>query len=73
MGSLENSLPKIVKTALKDEDKITQGLVNVLLNQVFTRQSKTNLRQTVISALDTEIDNSIDAGLIDIEKLGEDD
>lgn len=73
MGSLENSLPKIVKTALKEEDKVTRRLVDVLLNQVFTRQSKTNLKQTIISALDTEIDNSIDSGLIDIDNIGEDD
>lgn len=73
MGSLEKSLPKIVETALKEEDKVTRRLVDVLLNQVFTRQSKTNLKQTIISALDTEIDNSIDSGLIDIDNIGEDD
>lgn len=73
MGTLEKNLPKIVKTALKKEDDVTRGLVNVLLNQVFTGQSKSSLRQIVINSLDSEIDKSIDAGLIDLDSVPEED
>ena len=69
MGQLEESLPKLAKQALKDEDKITRGLVNVLLNQVYSGQHRSNLRTIVQSALDTEIDKYISAGIIDVNDL----
>ena len=71
MGSLEKNLPKIVKQALKEEDDVTRSLVNVLLNQVFTRQSKSTLKQIVTTALDSEIDKEIKTGCIDMNELGE--
>ena len=71
MGSLEKNLPKIVKQALKEEDDVTRSLVNVLLNQVFTRQSKSTLKQIVTTALDSEIDKEIETGRIDMNELGE--
>ena len=71
MGVLEKNLPKIVRTALKEEDDVTRGLVNVLLNQVFTGQNKSSLRQIVINTLDSEIDKSIDAGFIDLDSMSE--
>lgn len=69
MGQLEENLPKLAKQALKDEDKITRGLVNVLLNQVYSGQHRSNLRTIVQSALDTEIDKYITAGIIDVNDL----
>ena len=69
MGQLEENLPKLAKQALKDEDKITRGLVNVLLNQVYSGQHRSNLRTIVQSALDTEIDKYITAGIIDVDDL----
>lgn len=69
MGMLEESLPKIVKQALKEEDDVTKRLVNVLLQQVYTRQESSTLRQIVINALDGEIQNQLDAGLIDLSIL----
>ena len=69
MGQLEESLPKLAKQALKDEDKITRGLVNVLLTQVYSGQHRSNLRTIVQSALDNEIEKYIDAGLINIDNL----
>lgn len=71
MGSLEENLPKLAKEALKGEDKITRGLVNVLLQQVYTGQHKSNLRQVVQSALDSEIDKYISSGIADVECLEE--
>lgn len=71
MGSLEEKLPKLAKEALKEEDAVTRGLVNVLLQQVYTGQHKSNLRQVVQSALDSEIDKYISSGIADVECLEE--
>lgn len=71
MGQLEESLPKLAKQALKDEDKITRGLVNVLLNQLYSGQHRSNLKTIIQSALDNEIEKYIDAGLIEIDSLEE--
>lgn len=71
MGQLEENLPKLAKLALKDEDKITRGLVNVLLNQVYSGQHRSNLKTIVQSALDSEIEKYISAGIIDIDDLEE--
>lgn len=71
MGQLEENLPKLAKQALKDEDKITRGLVNVLLNQVYSGQHRSNLKTIVQSALDSEIEKYISAGIIDIDDLEE--
>lgn len=71
MGQLEENLPKLAKQALKDEDKVTRGLVNVLLNQVYSGQHRSNLKTIVQSALDSEIDKYISAGIIDIDNLEE--
>lgn len=72
MGMLEESLPKLAKEALKGEDKITRGLVNVLLRQVYAGQYKSNLRTIVQNVLDDEIDKGISAGIINIDDLEED-
>lgn len=71
MGQLEENLPKLAKQALKDEDNVTRGLVNVLLNQVYSGQHRSNLKTIVQSALDSEIENYISAGIIDIDDLEE--
>ncbi len=71
MGQLEENLPKLAKQALKDEDKVTRGLVNVLLNQVYSGQHRSNLKTIVQSALDSEIEKYISAGIIDIDDLEE--
>lgn len=71
MGKLEESLPKMAKEALKNEDDVTRRLVNVLLQQVYAGQYKSNLRAIVQSALDAEIDKSISARIIDIDDLEE--
>lgn len=71
MGQLEENLPKLAKQALKDEDNVTRGLVNVLLNQVYSGQHRSNLKTIVQSALDSEIDKYISAGIIDIDDLEE--
>ncbi|MBQ5471887.1 MAG: hypothetical protein IIT58_07790 [Treponema sp.] len=72
MGNLEESLPKLAKEALKDEDDVTRGLVNVLLQQVYAGQYKSNLRTIVQNILDDEIDKYISAGIVDIDDLEED-
>lgn len=72
MGNLEESLPKLAKEALKDEDDVTRGLVNVLLQQVYVGQYKSNLRTIVQNILDDEIDKYISAGIVDIDDLEED-
>ena len=72
MGNLEESLPKLAKEALKDEDDVTRGLVNVLLQQVYAGQYKSNLRTIVQNVLDDEIDKYISAGIVDIDDLEED-
>mgnify|MGYP007101922785 CR=1 FL=1 len=69
MGNLEENLPKLAKEALKGEDKVTRGLVTLLLQQVYVGQRKSNLRQVVQAALDTEIDKYLSAGLLDIDDL----
>ena len=71
MGQLEENLPKVAKQALKDEDKVTRGLVNVLLNQVYSGQHRSNLKTIVQSVLDSEIEKYISAGIIDIDDLEE--
>lgn len=71
MGTLDENLPKLAQQALKDEDKITRGLINVLLNQVYTGQHRTNLKSIVQSSLDSEIERYISAGMIDIDSLEE--
>ncbi len=71
MGQLEENLPKLAKQALKNEDKVTRGLVNVLLNQVYSGQHRSNLKTIVQSALDSEIEKYISAGIIDIDDLEE--
>ncbi len=71
MGQLEENLPKLAKQALKDEDKVTRGLVNILLNQVYSGQHRSNLKTIVQSALDSEIEKYISAGIIDIDDLEE--
>ncbi len=71
MGKLEENLPKLAKKALKEEDDVTRGLVNVLLNQVYSGQHKTNLKTIVQTALDNEIEKNIDAGIININNLEE--
>lgn len=72
MEKLEESLPKLAKEALKDEDDVTRNLVTVLLQQVYACQYKSNLRAIVQNVLDAEIDKSISAGIIDIDDLEED-
>lgn len=72
MGNLEESLPKLAKEALKNEDDVTRGLVNVLLQQVYAGQYKSNLKQVVQNVLDDEIDKEISSGIIDIDDLEED-
>ena len=72
MEKLEESLPKLAKEALKDEDDVTRNLVTVLLQQVYAGQYKSNLRAIVQNVLDAEIDKSISAGIIDIDDLEED-
>lgn len=67
MGNLEKTLPKIVGKSLKDEDETTRRLVNVLLAQVFANQNKSGLKNIVTNVLDTEINNAISAGLINID------
>lgn len=69
MGILEKKLPKIVKNALKEEDKITTGLVNTLLTQVLINQNKTDPYPIIRRCLDDEIDKSITTGLIDIDEF----
>ena len=71
MGILEDNLPKLAQQALKDEDKVTRGLVNVLLKQVYAGQNKSNLKTVVQNSLDNEIDKYISAGLIDADNLEE--
>ncbi|MBS7256894.1 MAG: hypothetical protein KIG63_00415 [Methanobrevibacter sp.] len=71
MGQLEENLPKLAKQVLKDEDKVTRELVNVLLNQVYSGQHRSNLKTIVQSALDSEIEKYISAGIIDIDDLEE--
>ena len=69
MGVLEKNLPKIVKNALKEEDKITTGLVNTLLTQVMINQNKSDHYPTIRRCLDDEIDKSITAAFIDIDEF----
>ena len=71
MGQLEENLPKLAKQVLKDEDKVTRELVNVLLNQVYSGQHRSNLKTIVQSALDSEIEKYISVGIIDIDDLEE--
>ena len=71
MGQLEENLPKLAKQVLKDEDKVTRELVNVLLNQVYSDQHRSNLKTIVQSALDSEIEKYISVGIIDIDDLEE--
>ena len=71
MGQLEENLPKLAKQVLKDEDKVTRELVNVLLNQVYSGQHRSNLKTIVQSALDSEMEKYISAGIIDIDDLEE--
>ena len=69
MGVLEKNLPKIVKNALKEEDKITTGLVNTLLTQVMINQNKSDPYPTIRRCLDDEIDKSITVGFIDMDEF----
>lgn len=69
MGMLEKSLPKLAKEVLKTEDKFIRGLVNVLLNQVYLGQHKSNLKNIAQKALDDEIDKAISAGLVGVDNL----
>ena len=69
MGNLEESLPKLAKEALKDEDGVIRGLVTVLLQQVYAGQYKSNLQTVAQKVLDDEIDNCISSGIIDIDAL----
>jgi len=69
VGNLEENLPKLAKEALKGEDKVTRGLVTLLLQQVYAGQRKSNLRQVVQVALDTEIDKYLSTGFVDIDDL----
>ena len=71
MEKLEESLPKLAKEALKGEDDITRGLVNLLLQQVYSGQHKSDLRQVAHKVLDTEIEKYISAGIVDIDDLEE--
>lgn len=71
MGMLEESLPKIVGKALKEEDKTTRDLVKVLLNVVYSSQEKSNPKTVVQKTLDDEIEKRISAGLIRIDDLEE--
>ena len=71
MGQLEEKLAKLGKEALRDEDRVRRGLVNVLLNQVYSGQHRSNLKTIVQSALDSEIEKYISAGIIDIDDLEE--
>ena len=53
------------KKVLKEEDKLTKGLVKTLLQQVLTTQNKLDAYPSIKKVLDDEIDKSITAGLID--------
>ena len=66
MGNLKDDLPEIVKKALKEEDKVTKGLVKTLLQQVMINQNKGDSYPIIKRILDDEIDKSITAGFIDI-------
>lgn len=66
MGNLRDDLPEIVKKALKEEDKVTKGLVKTLLQQVMINQNKGDSYPIIKRVLDDEIDKSITAGFIDI-------
>lgn len=58
--ALKNELPKIVETALKDEDKATRLLVNKLLSETMKTENEQRIKTTMFS----EIEKCIDTGLI---------
>ena len=64
MANLEKTLPNIVQEALQKEDKVTRILASTLLRQLYIRPNTEKLNQVITTALDTEIDKYIAAGLI---------
>lgn len=64
MANLEKTLPNIVQEALQKEDKVTKILASSLLRQLYIRPNTEKLNQVITTALDTEIDKCIAAGLI---------
>lgn len=66
MGNLRDDLPEIVKKALKEEDKVTKGLVKTLLQQVMINQNKGDSYPIIKRILDDEMDKLITVGFIDI-------
>ena len=70
MGKLENDLPEIVQQALKNEDDVTNVLVNTLLKQIYKKHNQGNIKTVVAKTLDDELDKLIQSGAIDIDYLG---
>lgn len=69
MGKLSEDLPEITKSVLHDEDKVTKGLVKMLIREVMVSQNKSDSYPAVRKILDDEIEKSITAGLIDLENI----
>lgn len=69
MSKLEKDLPKIIKTALKEEDQITRTLVNTLLQQVIISYGKSDPYPAIKKSIEDAIDREISVGNIDLENF----
>ena len=69
MDNLSHTLPKITRTILKGEDKVTTDLVLTLLQEVYVSQNKLDPYPTIRKVLDDKIDSLIDVGIIDYSKI----
>lgn len=62
--ALKDELPKIVKSALKNEDEATRFLVNKLIDLTRRNEGKTNQDQIIKAAMFAEIEKCLDNGII---------
>lgn len=64
MANLEETLPNVVQSVLKNEDEVTKILATTLLHRVYSYPNSEKLKAIITTALDTEIDKCIAAGYI---------
>ncbi|MBD5399454.1 MAG: hypothetical protein HDR32_06320 [Treponema sp.] len=62
--ALKDELPKIVKSALKNEDDATRLLVNKLIDLTRKNEGKANQDQIIKAAMFAEIEKCLNSGII---------